>query len=242
MYQLYMFRIIFVLDIFNRTVVHAQGGNRSEYKPIHFSSHICNTSDAIQIVETVKPKEVYIADLNLLEKIGKREKNFDIIDQVAQKAKVMLDPGITSVTETEDIMEIVHSVVLGTETASLDTIEQISALYPGRVTVSIDKKKGKILTNDPRIPQDPVMIVELLNNYELNDIIILDLDRVGTSSGVDSQFLSKIVSISKHNVLLGGGVRNSDDIEELEKIGVKGALVATALHNGSIPLSRVQKE
>ncbi|MEZ5334046.1 MAG: HisA/HisF-related TIM barrel protein [Methanolobus sp.] len=237
-----MFRIIFVLDIFNRTVVHAQGGTRSEYKPIHFSSHICNSSDAVKIVETVKPAEVYIADLNLLEEIGKREKNFDIIQAVAEKATVMLDPGVTSVSETEDVMEIVQSVVLGTETASLDTIEQASELYPGRVIVSIDKKNGKILTNAPAMPEDPFKIVELLNNYELKDIILLDLDRVGTSSGVDSQFLSTIVSISKHNVLLGGGVRNSDDIDELERIGIKGALVATALHNGSIPLRKVQKE
>ncbi len=241
MYQLYMFRIIFVLDIFNRTVVHAQGGTRSEYKPIHFSSHICNTSDAVKIVDTVKPAEVYIADLNMLEKIGKREKNFDIIQAVSEKAKVMLDPGVTSVSETEDVMEIVRSVVLGTETASLDTIKQVSSLYPGRINVSIDKRKGKILTNDPAMPDDPFKIVELLNDYELDDIIILDLDRVGTSSGVDSQFLSKIASISDHNVLLGGGVRNVEDIEILEGIGIKGALVATALHNGSIPLQMVQQ-
>lgn len=241
MYQLYMFRIIFVLDIFNRTVVHAQGGNRSEYKPIHFSSHICDTSDAVKIVDTVKPAEVYIADLNLLENIGKREKNFDIIQAVAEKTKLMLDPGITSVSDAEDVMEIVQSIVLGTETASLDTIKQVSSLYPGRVNVSIDKKNAKILTSDPSIPDDPFEIVELLNNYDLEDIIILDLDRVGTASGVDSQFLSKIVSISEHNVLLGGGVRNVEDIKALEEIGIKGALVATALHNGSIPLHEIQK-
>ncbi len=236
-----MFRIIFVLDIFNRTVVHAQGGNRSEYKPIHFSSRICNTSNAVKIVDAVKPAEVYIADLNLLEKIGKREKNFDIIKAISENAKVMLDPGITSVSETEDVMEIAQSVILGTETASLDTIKQVSSLYPGRVNVSIDKKNGKILTNDPSMPDDPFRIVELLNDYDLDNIIILDLDRVGTSTGVDSQFLSKIVSISDHNVLLGGGVRNVEDIEILEEIGLQGALVATALHNGSIPLHEIQK-
>ncbi|MDY0386132.1 MAG: HisA/HisF-related TIM barrel protein [Methanolobus sp.] len=236
-----MFRIIFVLDIFNRTVVHAQGGNRSEYKPIHFSSHICDTSDAVKIVDTVKPAEIYIADLNLLENIGKREKNFDIITAISKNTQVMLDPGITSISETEDVMGIVQSIVLGTETASLATIEQVSSLYPGRVNVSIDKKNGKILTSDPSMPDDPFRIIELLNDYDLDNIIILDLDRVGTSSGVNSQFLSKIVSISEHNVLLGGGVRNVEDIKALEEIGIKGALVATALHNDSIPLHKIQK-
>ncbi len=236
-----MFRVILVLDIFNRTVVHAQGGRRSEYKPIHFSSNICNTSDALKIVDTIMPSEVYIADLNLLEGIGKKEKNFDIIRSIAEKAKVMLDPGIGPGSETEEIMDVVHSVVLGTETASLETIEEISSLYPGRVNVSIDIKNGSVLTKHSSVPEDPRIIVELLNNFALEDIIILDLDRVGTSRGVDSQFLSKIVSISDHNVLLGGGVRNAEDIELLEDIGVKGALVATALHNGSVPPHMVQQ-
>ncbi len=235
-----MFRIIFVLDIFNRTVVHAQGGDRSEYKPVHFSSHICNSSDAKDIVETVKPREVYIADLNNLEKIGKREKNFELIAAVADRAETMLDPGIVKPEDAEDVLEIVHTAILGTETASLETIRELANKYPGRITVSIDKKDGKILTTDPEMPDDPIEIVTMLNELELKDIIILDLDRVGTSSGVDSQFLSKIVSISRHSVLLGGGVRNADDIGILEKIGIKGALVATALHNGSIPMELVQ--
>lgn len=235
-----MFRIIFVLDIFNRTVVHAQGGDRSEYKPVHFTSHICNSSDAKDIVETIKPREVYIADLNNLESIGKREKNFESIASVADRAKTMLDPGIIEPEDAEDVLEIVHTAILGTETVNLETIKELASRYPGRITVSIDKKNGKILTKDPAMPDDPVEIVTMLNDLELQDIIILDLDRVGTSSGVDSQFLSKIVSISKHNVLLGGGVRNVEDIEILEKIGIKGALVATALHNASIPLELVQ--
>lgn len=58
---------------------------------------------------------------------------------------------------------------------------------------------------------------------------------------MDSQFLSNIVSISHHHVLLGGGVKDIADIEKLESIGVKGALVATALHNGSIPLHMAQQ-
>jgi phosphoribosylformimino-5-aminoimidazole carboxamide ribotide isomerase len=90
------------------------------------------------------------------------------------------------------------------------------------------------------MPDDPFEIVKILNRFDLQDIIILDLDRVGTTSGVDSQFLSKIASMSEHNVLLGGGVRNIEDIETLEKIGLEGALVATALHNGSLPLEKVQ--
>ena len=102
--------------------------------------------------------------------------------------------------------------------------------------MSIDIKHGKVLKQDPEIPSDPFEIVEALNGLPLKDLILLDMDRVGTASGFDPAFLGELALRSKHDVLLGGGVRNMEDLYTLGKIGVKGALVATAVHNGSVPL------
>lgn len=235
-----MFRIVFVLDLYNMNVVHAQGGNRKNYRPVHLTSHICSTSEPIKLLEEVKPKEVYIADLNILQGDGLHNTNFATIKQISSQVSTMLDPGISSLKEAMEVSSLAHTLILGTETASLQTIKEVAALLPGRVNVSIDKKHGQILTSDPLMPREPAEIVHELNALDIQNIIILDMDRVGTSSGVDSQFLSNIVSISHHDVLLGGGVKDIQDIEKLESIGMKGALVATALHNGSIPLNMAQ--
>ena len=56
-----MFRIIFVLDILNGSVVHAVKGERSKYKPIK-GSMICESSDPFEIIDTVKPREIYMAE------------------------------------------------------------------------------------------------------------------------------------------------------------------------------------
>jgi phosphoribosylformimino-5-aminoimidazole carboxamide ribotide isomerase len=234
-----MFRIIFVLDIYNRNVVHAQGGNRREYQPVHMNSTICTSSDPVEVIDALKPAEVYIADLNLLQGLDTYETNFDIIRSVSQRTKTMVDPGISMLSDVQESLLIADTVILGTETASMETIAGAVSEFPGRVNVSIDKKNGRILTRDPHMPDDPFKIVEVLNDMDIRNIIILDMDRVGTSSGVDAQFLSKIASKSTHDVLLGGGVRDMADIDSLKKIGIKGALVATALHNGSIPLALI---
>ncbi|MBN2487842.1 MAG: phosphoribosylformimino-5-aminoimidazole carboxamide ribotide isomerase [Methanosarcinaceae archaeon] len=234
-----MFRIIFVLDIYNRNVVHAQGGNRKEYQPVHITSKICTSSDPFEVIDSVKPAEVYIADLNILQGVGAHETNFDVIRSVSQRTKTMVDPGISTLSDVQEALLIADTVILGTETASMETIAGAVSEFPGRVNVSIDKKNGRILTRDSHMPDDPFKIVEILNDMDIRDIIILDMDRVGTSSGVDAQFLSKIASKSTHDVLLGGGVRDMADIESLKKIVIKGALVATALHNGSIPLALI---
>ena len=70
---------------------------------------------------------------------------------------------------------------------------------------------------------------------------MLELDSLGTKSGIDFDFLSLAVAVSEHNILSGGGVRGYEDIAKMERIGVKGALVATALHDGSIPASAIRK-
>ncbi|NOR47670.1 MAG: phosphoribosylformimino-5-aminoimidazole carboxamide ribotide isomerase [Methanosarcinaceae archaeon] len=235
-----MFRIVFVLDIYNRTVVHAQGGNRQNYQPIHKSSVLCNTSKPIEVIDAINPKEVYIADLNILQGIGEHDTNFNDIRAVLQKVKTMLDPGISSLSDIGDTLSLASNVILGTETASLDTISRAASEFPGRVNVSIDIKNSRILTRDPDMPNDPIEVIGMLNNMDIRDIIILDMDRVGTSSGVDAQFLSTIAASSNHDVLLGGGVKDMSDIESLKDIGLKGALVATALHNGKIPIAMIQ--
>lgn len=235
-----MFRIVFVLDLYNSTVVHAQGGNRKNYRPVHLASHICTTSEPIKLLEEVKPKEVYIADLNVLQAEGPHNTNFAMIKQISSRFTTMLDPGISSLKEAIEASSLADTIILGTETSSLQTIKEVSTLLPGKVNVSIDKKHGQILTSDPIMPREPTEIVCELNALDIQNIIILDMDRVGTSSGVDSQFLSNIVSISHHDVLLGGGVKDIQDIKKLESIGMKGALVATALHNSSIPLKMAQ--
>ena len=70
-----MFRVVFVMDIFNRSVVLAKGGIREKYRPVSDSSIICNSSDPLNIVDLLRPREVYIADLNRLQGKGPNEMN-----------------------------------------------------------------------------------------------------------------------------------------------------------------------
>lgn len=83
--------------------------------------------------------------------------------------------------------------------------------------------------------RSPLQILNLLNHLELEAIILLELDRVGTSSGLDRDFLERAVAVSEHPLILGGGVKGEDDLHTLEGLGFSGALVATAVHNGMIP-------
>ncbi|WP_440946673.1 HisA/HisF-related TIM barrel protein [Methanosarcina sp. T3] len=231
-----MFRVVFVMDIFNRNVVLAKGGVRENYRPVSNSSAVCRTSVPLEIVEALHPREVYIADLNALQGKGPLDINAEIIRGVSSKADTMLDFGVSFLNDVDKALSIAGTAVIGTETGKLAVIRDAASRYPGRISVSIDVKHGKILKQDPEIPEDPFEIVRLLNGFPLKDLIFLDLDRVGTASGFDPEFLRKLAETSVHDVLLAGGVRGMEDLFALDRLGIKGALVATAIHSGAVPL------
>lgn len=231
-----MFRVIFVMDIFNGSVVLAKGGIREKYPLVSDSSLLYKNSDPIDIVEHLKPKEVYIADLNMLQKKESIETNIEAIKEINSRAKTMLDFGVSSPEEVKNALSIVDTVVIGTETGKLSTIKNAASQNPDRISVSIDLKNGKVLKTDPEIPEAPLEIVKILNELPLKDLIFLDLDRVGTASGFDPVFLQKLIEASRHGILLAGGVRDMEDLFTLDRLGIKGALVATAVHTGAIPL------
>lgn len=153
----------------------------------------------------------------------------------------MADIGAEYMTDIEKCLGIADTVILGTETASFELIERASERFPGRINVSIDIKNGRVLTKDRKMEMEPEKLVTLLNEYDINDIIILELNKVGTGAGIDAGFLGNIVELSVHNVLLGGGIRDMNDINALKGAGVSGALVATAVHNGKIPVEFIKQ-
>lgn len=230
-----MFRVIFVMDIFNRSVVLAKGGDREKYRPVSDSSTVCSSSDPVDIVELLRSREVYIADLNVLQGKGPRETNAGVIREVSLKADTMLDFGISFPQDVDKALSIAGTAVIGTETGTLSAIKDAAYRNSGRISVSIDIKHGKVLKNDPELPESPFEIVKLLDELPLKDLIFLDLDRVGTASGFDPEFLQKLVECSRHSVLLAGGVKDMEDLFTLDKLGIKGALVATAVHSGLVP-------
>lgn len=229
-----MFRLVFVLDLFNGAVVHAIRGVRELYEPVHLFSTVVQSSDPINIIEDLAPKEVYIADLDSLASSGN---NLSLINEISKRTDTMADIGILALSDIQKLPKRCFPV-LGTETASLELIRD--ACETREIILSIDMKNRQIITQDPSLKQGPLELIAELNDLPLSEIIMLELDRVGTSKGIDQTFLENIVSLSDHDLLFGGGVGDISDLEILDDIGITGALVATAIHDGRIPAEMIQ--
>jgi phosphoribosylformimino-5-aminoimidazole carboxamide ribotide isomerase len=226
---------IFVFDILNGAVVHALRGERSRYKPVAEFSQVIESSDPLLIMDELRPVQVYVADLDMIMGSGQ---NLEIIDKISSRARTMADTGASRSNDLDGLPSSVLPV-LGTETASISLMEEVSSKR--RIIASLDMSNRRVLSRDVAMAdRSPLEVLEELNHFDLEGVIIMELNRIGTSAGLDEEFLAEAKRISRHHLILGGGVKDEKDLEALEKIGFSGALVATAVHNGMIPLKRIQ--
>jgi len=228
-------RCIFVLDILNGAVVHAVRGERNLYEPIAGYSKIVSSSEPLDILHALRPQEVYVADLNQLIDQGE---NLAVIKEISAMAKTMADAGISKASDL-DCLPASVCPILGTETAPFKLMEELA---PQRnIVVSLDMMNRKVLARDALLADEtPFQALQRLNRLPLDGVILLELNRVGTSSGLDMAFLEKALDISEHPLILGGGVKDEEDLRALDEIGFSGALVATAVHNGRVPVEWIQ--
>ncbi|MCP8310874.1 MAG: HisA/HisF-related TIM barrel protein [Candidatus Methylarchaceae archaeon HK02M1] len=228
-------RIIPVIDIMGGVVVHAEGGRREKYRPL--KSLICKTSVLMDVVLALKSNfnfdEFYIADLDSIMGYGQ---NIKILREISElrSIKIMIDSGINDILKAEELLQVgVSKIIIGTETlTSLEFLETILE-FAGHehVVVSIDTKRGRILSKCKGIiGLRPEFLAKKLESMGIRELIVLDLSKIGSGSGVDIELARRVVNSVKIPITIGGGIRDIDDILLLQKFSISGVLVSTALH------------
>ena len=101
--------------------------------------------------------------------------------------------------------------------------------------------KGKIITkiNDLK-NETPLNVVLKLKNLGVRELILLDLFRVGQKLGGIPPLYLKIRNIFDGNILVGGGIKNFDDLLNYYRNSFSGVLLATALYDGSIKVEKLK--
>jgi phosphoribosylformimino-5-aminoimidazole carboxamide ribotide isomerase len=218
--------LVLAMDLRHGAVVHGKAGNRSEYLPLDWG--ISRSSEPLPYIEELRPKYLYIADLDRIERTGTHD---DVIRACARRVSVCyVDRGMRTPDEILKGDTIVN--VIGTETCG-DNLSRYKSGF-----LSLDIKHGKVIPSG-RTPVD--MLVEA-DRMGFEGCIILNLGAVGTQKGIDQEnTLRSLRSAYSGKLLYGGGVATVDDLRRLADAGFDGAIIATAVHQGKIPLKLVQE-
>ena len=231
-------KVVPVIDLLGGVAVHAMRGKRSEYKPL--KSVLSPSTDPLDVAIAFKKlgfTELYLADLD---GIITGHPNFSVLNQIAETTRLclMVDAGIANVKEAEELLSNhVSKVIIGTETLpDMNFVrEAVATLGKEQIIVSLDLKGEKVLGKlGLGQPSNPLYALHRILEASVNQIILLDLARVGSGEGVNMPLLHKIIKNRGVELFVGGGVRGMGDLKELNNMGVFGVLVATALHSGRI--------
>ena len=218
--------------------MHAVRGRRNEYKPLN--SVLCESTYPVEVAEALKAlefSELYVADLDA---ITRGCPNFSLYKKLTDKTgfKLMLDAGVASIEAAKKLFDSgVAKVIIGTETllSTSFVANAIESFGSEKIMVSLDLMGDRVLNKfEPDTLVNPMVLLRKFQEMGVFQIIMLDLEKVGSGEGVNKLFLKEIIRKIEARIYVGGGVQNIKELLEMKNLGVSGALVATALHSGLI--------
>jgi phosphoribosylformimino-5-aminoimidazole carboxamide ribotide isomerase len=221
--------VMLAMDLKDGSVVHGNSGNRETYTPLTWGLSPSAAPSAYLAV--MQPKYLYAADLD---RIGMCGNHTNLIFRIAKRVVgLWVDRGCRV---PEDYLKGagIHNIV-GTETIKAPLSE-----FEGGF-LSIDVKNGCVMGIAFPSATTPEDVLHVANKTNFEGCILLDISSVGTTLGVNPAYAELLRSCSEKKLYYGGGVRSVEDLRILSDAGFDGAIIATAVHRGTIPLRIVQE-
>jgi phosphoribosylformimino-5-aminoimidazole carboxamide ribotide isomerase len=239
-------KILPVIDLSRGQAVHAVAGDRASYQPV--KSVLAPSADPLDLARAYRDKlglrEIYLADLD---SIAGREPQWEVYRALLREdLTLMVDAGVRDRHLALGLKEWgVRSVVAGLET--LEGPERIpelvEALGQRSFVLGLDLRNGSPL-GDSKVwgSRDAAAIARAAFAKGVTRFLVLDLARVGTGAGPPLEAARAVEKpLRAVDLLVGGGIRSVDDLRALALAGVRGALLASALHSGSIDRAAVEE-
>ncbi len=239
--------VIPVLDLMIGQIVLAEAGNRDAYRPVH--SRLTHSSRPLEVAQAIFNQTgcdcLYLADID---SFAGASPNWPVYNELLNRGfGLWIDADWTAAERCQQISEKIDNpeklkVILSSETmSSLDQFAKLAELIALNVEpiFSLDQRAGTVITRPGELTDcQPLELVRKAYEYGVRNMIVLDIDSVGTMagfSGSENGAGALIQEISGELtdvcVISGGGVRNVSDIQSLLQLGCDHVLVASAIHD-----------
>jgi phosphoribosylformimino-5-aminoimidazole carboxamide ribotide isomerase len=245
--------VIGVIDLQGGRAVHARGGQRHLYAPVDSVAGTTVAGDAVALAReylALGAGELYVADLDA---IGGAARQDPLVARLAALGvPLWLDAGASTIEDARQCVALgAARVIVGLETlSSWDALQEIcSGVSAERIAFSLDLRNGKPVVSEQGPPkgrhydvvaEQPEIMAARAGQAGAGAIIVLDLARVGSGTGLDLDLLERVrKAVPGVFFVAGGGVRDRRDLDSLDNAGCDAALVATALQTGTLQRGHV---
>jgi len=220
--------VVPVIDLMGGEVVHARRGERGSYRPIR--SALVEGSGPLAVADALMRlapfRRLYVADLDAIRGGRGHDGVLAAIAAAHPQVELWIDRGAADFDNLVERREAGEGVaVIGSESFE-DARTLVHALRASQGVLSLD--------HDADGPMGPAAVYEDASLWP-SRVIVMTLARVGADAGPDYDRLKAALALAGGRaVYAAGGVRGAEDLRRLKQMGVSGALVASALHDGRL--------
>jgi phosphoribosylformimino-5-aminoimidazole carboxamide ribotide isomerase len=232
-------RIVPVIDLRAGVVVRGVGGRRHEYRPV--VSRLTPSSRPADVACAFRDHfgltELYLADLDAIAGAPPALATYEAL--LGLGFRLWVDAGLRGPETAGPLAAAgVQGLVAGLETlAGPEALAALCRAFGDRVVFSLDLKGGRPLGDlSVWTGAEPFALAAEAVGLGARRLLVLDLARVGEGGGTGTEDLCRRLSRAYPAVELaaGGGVRGVTDLRRLRDCGVAAALLASALHDGTL--------
>lgn len=233
-------KIFPAIDLRNSKVVRlVEGdyGNMQEY-----SDDPCKIADQFK---SMGAECLHIVDLD-----GAKDgsvQNFETIKKIVEQGGLFVEVGggIRNHDRVKKYLDLgVNRVILGTAAVeNKEFLQEMINLYGDKIAVSVDAKDSKVATKGwvEVTDIDSVEFCKELCNMGLSTIIYTDISKDGKLTGTNMEIYKRLSKEVSCNIIASGGISFEEEVSELNKLDVYGAIVGKAIYEGKLSLENMLK-
>jgi len=182
-------------------------------------------------------RALHVVDLDAALGSGSnRDEIFAILEQV--DVPVQVGGGVRDDESADTLLKAgAARVIVGTRAVEDHAwLETLAARWPGRIVVAADIRDGIVVTRGwtEGTGLEATNFLERLDPLPLGGILVTDVSREGRMQGADADRFAALAAATRHPLLASGGIRDIDDLHELARRGVAGAVLGMALYTGAL--------
>lgn len=191
-------------------------------------------------------KEAGAGNIHLVDLDGAKEGspvNYGVIKDIVSETQLFAEVGggIRDMRRIENYLKAgAGRVILGTAALeNPDFLAEAVKEFGDSVAVGIDAKDGKVATRGwlDVSDTDAAEFAVRVRDAGVKTVIYTDISKDGTLSGTNMEVYGKLVKIGGLNVIASGGITYIDEIRQLARVGVYGAILGKALYAGLLNLA-----
>lgn len=168
--------------------------------------------------------------------------NIDVVEKCVKETGLFVEIG-GGIREMDTVDRYISSgasrVILGTAAVTNpDFAEAAVKKYGDKIAVGIDIKDGKVaikgwLEKSDYTPDDFCLMMQ---NMGISTMICTDISRDGAMKGANLSMYAEMSKKYSMDIIASGGVSTMEDIKELSRMRLYGAIVGKAYYIGAIDL------